>query len=158
MIEQGLVFFLKADTAIATATASGGVFPEKFPQLPQAPPAGWQAISFERNGTERVKSLTGPSGLAHSLLRCSCWAQQYGLAKTLANLVRLSQGGLTGTRAWAPGTPPNILDGYRGPMGSFTVQACFVSDDTDSYVPPTRADDLGFFLTAVEISITWQEN
>ena len=45
-----------------------------------------------------------------------------------------------------------ILDGFRGPAGSFTFQANFASDEPDDYSPPEHAEELGIQAAGMEFN------
>lgn len=111
MIETGLYEFLR-DAATVNAIVSGRVYPVYLPQSPIYP-----AITFQRISGPRVRSLTGPSNLAHPRIQVDCWAATYNAAKELADAVRIA------------------IDGYSGAMGDHTVYGAIVETDRDFYEP-----------------------
>jgi hypothetical protein len=138
MIEKGLAAFLLANTQFL-AQCQDRVYPETVPQAVAFP-----HLVLERSGTER-QTLLGGGALpsrgrpTKALVQASAWDLTYQGAKKLADLVR------------------QICDGYKGSMGAFAVQACWVSDDVDNYAPPLQGEGTGVFATAMTLEIWFNE-
>ena len=124
MIETGLKSFLTS----AATSAAGRIYPLVLPQAPVLP-----AMTYQRVSGNRVKSLSGPSGLAHPRFQIDCWGATYNEAKTLAQEVR------------------RVIDGYRGQMGSIRVGGAIVLSDRDIHEP--EAED---YRVTIDVTI-WHD-
>lgn len=114
-INAGLRAFLGADSAISAiigAMPNTRVYPVRLPQNPTLP-----AITYFRVSGQRVHASSGALGLSGPRMQIDCWATKYEDAHALAELVR------------------KRIDGYRGPMGSETVQGVFFESERDLYEP-----------------------
>lgn len=127
MIEPGLVSYLSAHPLVTTLVGTR-VYPLELPQGVTLP-----AITYQRISGPRVRSQSGPSGLAHPRIQLNCWARDYAGAVQLADVVR------------------RALDGYRGAMGSTIVQASFLDNDLDGHEP-----DTGLWRRTLDV-ILWHE-
>jgi hypothetical protein len=123
MIEKGLHTFLTGTAAIS-ALVSARVYPVWLPQSPTLP-----CLTYQRISGSRVRSLTGPSSLAHPRIQIDCWAATYDGAKTLAEAVRVA------------------LDGYSGLMGTVEVFGVIVHGDRDLYDPEVKISRVSMDIT-----------
>lgn len=103
------------------------VFPQKIPEGQNLP-----AIAYTRVDSVPVRSLGGYSGLSATRFQFDCWATSYATAKQNSlNLIKL-------------------LSPYR----KSPIQAIFLQNESDKYVPPIKSDDTGFFASSIDF-IVW---
>jgi len=128
-IEEALYAHVTGDASIA-ALISDRFYPLRAPQGAALPYAVYQRIS-----TPRIRSQSGPSGLARPRFQVTCYASSYSQSRQLANLMRIS------------------LDGFRGTMGGgVSVGAVFLENEMDTY-----EDETGAFGTPMDFIIWHQE-
>ena len=130
-LEAELRAFLLADAMIASLVGTGSGFAGVYPApAPQGAPSPF--VTFQRITADRVYSIYGPSGLAGPLIQIDCWSEApehggtYGETKDLAEAVR------------------RRLDGYRGAMGSVTVQEVTIETESDLYEPQDKTRRVSF--------------
>lgn len=117
MIEEALVWMLTHDSGVV-AINGARVYPMRLPIDPTFP-----AITYQRITGDRVRSHSGPSGLASPLFQINCWggptsvASAYLAAKRLARAVRIA------------------LDGFKGSANGQEIHGLFVEDDRDDQDP-----------------------
>lgn len=128
MIEEDLAAFLLAGAAVA-ALVENRLYPLTIEQKAELP-----ALTYQRISGPRVRSLKGPSKLAHPRFQIDCWGSTYGSAKTVAQAVR------------------QRLDGYRGLMGSTSVGEVILESDTDDFEP-----DTGLYRVSMDFIIWHKE-
>lgn len=128
MIDNDLITFLKAGSAVATLVAAR-IYPLTMPQGGEYP-----AVTTQRIDGPRVRSLSGPSNLAHPRFQIDCWATTYASVKAAAQAVR------------------QRLDGYRGLMGTTTVGGVSLESDTDDFEP-----DTGLYRVSLDFIIWHKE-
>lgn len=112
MIEEALVAHLLADADVS-ALIDDRIFPNVAPQDAALP-----LLVYQRISSPRVRSQSGPSGLAHPRFQIRAKAATYAGARDLANKVRVS------------------LDGFAGTMGGgggVSVGAAFLDNERDAY-------------------------
>ena len=120
-IESGLYAHLTSDPDVS-ALVGDRIYPLLVPQDATLP-----AIAYQRISTGRDETHTGPSGLSQARIQLTCIADSYDAAKAVADAVRSS------------------LDGFSGTMGGINVGACFVTNDRDDWaasldMPVVRLD------------------
>lgn len=103
-IETGI----KAKLTAAATTAAGRIYPKVLPHDCTLP-----AVTFQRITTERVRSHTGPSGLAFARFQINAWAATHLAVTTLANEIRAA------------------LDNGLGTWDDADVQMCDLEDEGD---------------------------
>ena len=108
-VESDLVAKIKASAAITTAVGTR-VYPIALPQLETWP---GDSITYEVPSNFSYRDLTGPAGRDRPRFRIHCWAQTYGGAVALANLVKTH------------------LDGFQGLMGATQVGQIRFESATD---------------------------
>jgi hypothetical protein len=128
MIEEDLITYLYSGAAV-TALVGQRVTPLRMDQGADLP-----AITVQRIDGPRVRSLTGPSGLAHPRFQLDCWGSTYASVKAVATAVR------------------QRLDGYRGLMGSTTVGGVSLESDQDDFEP-----DTGLYRVSMDFIIWHKE-
>ena len=106
-LETGLYSYLKGQAAVNAVTGNR-IYPIRLPQNVTFP-----AIAYTRISGQRVHVMGAISGVASPRIQIICWAETYGAAKDLAEIVRL------------------VLDNYSGAMGGTTVIASLIDDDAD---------------------------
>ena len=96
-----------ADSIVAAATGlAGRIYPFSAPAGTAFPHAVFQRIS-----TRRAHTLDGPDGLAIARVQFDIFSQTHAAARTIADAAR------------------SALDGFRGPLGAFTVQAVALENE-----------------------------
>lgn len=146
MIEAGIADYLKRDPRVSVICGNR-IYPQKIPMGDDLP-----AITISRQGAERVGTMADIATLCKVRMEVNCWASNangnsYQECKQLAEYVRLATGGQSGKK----------LDGFTGTMRGLTVRGCFVQDERDSYFPPDEADDVGVYLTQLELLVVYVE-
>ena len=95
--------------------------------LPKKPP--FHYVTFQRISSTHQRHMLGGSGLVASRWQIDCWARYASEADQLYDAVRKSMDNLTGD---------------FGVAGSLTkIQACFLEDDSEDFVPPIDASQTG---------------
>lgn len=121
-IEAGLRAFLIADAGVA-AIAADRVYPAPAPQDVARP-----FVTYQRETGERVRSLSGPSGLALPSYLVDCWSDD----PTLAD----SAGSYSQVTALAAAVR-QALDGYIGKWSGLDVRISLL-DERDAPDELTR--------------------
>lgn len=122
-IEAGLNTHLLADSNV-TGLVGARIYPLKAPQDADLPAIAYQKISGPRDETQ-----SGPSGLVEARMQITCLGSTYSEAKSVAEVVRGS------------------IDGFSGTMGSVSVGACHLDNEIDGWAatfekPTVRHDYL----------------
>lgn len=107
MIEEDVVAWLKTKPLVNNII-NGRIHPLQLPQDPSL-----DALTYQRISGVREESQEGPSGLAHPRLQFDCWSKTYPGAKRLAEALRLT------------------IDGFTGSMNGRRVFRCKVENDLD---------------------------
>ena len=97
-----------AKITAASTTAAARIYPKVLPHDCTLP-----AVTYQRITTERVRSHTGPSGLAFARFQVNSWAATYAAAEALAIEIRTA------------------LDNGVGTWDSIDVQMCDLVDEDD---------------------------
>lgn len=154
MIEPlGLVPFLLSDAGVK-AIVDTGVYPFAVAQGKPYP-----RITHQRISTNRVRSNDGPTGLCTARVQLDCWAEGPGgmdTAKALADAVRKARGTTATASADAAGHAE--LDGFKGRMGSVTVQGAFLDEDQDLSEDPIFGNDQRVHRISADLTITFEES
>jgi hypothetical protein len=112
-IEEGLVAFLLAQSGITTLIGTR-IMPAPLRQNVQLPAISYQLISVRDDVLH-----DGPQGLPDTRIQLDCWADTYAGAKTLAATVKTA------------------VHGYKGTMGTVSVQRAKVENVVDGFEPNT---------------------
>jgi len=116
VIEEAVYTHLKTDANVA-ALVGTRIYPLVAPQ-----DAAYPLLVYQRISTPRVRSHSGPSGLAYPRIQITCAADQYDVTRSLANTVRAS------------------MDGFKGLLGSLVdVGAVFAENEIDEYEDQSKA-------------------
>ena len=107
--EADFVTHCKANAGIA-GLIGGRLYPLRVPQDVNLPSAAYQVISAPRDHAH-----TGAGGLVHMRMQITCQAKDYGAAKGLSEAFRA------------------CLDGYKGTMGSTSVDSCLMVNESDAW-------------------------
>ncbi len=113
-IETDLITYLKAAPTVS-ALVSTRVYPVVAPQGEHKN----DRIVIVRSGGSRIGSFDGP-GLAKARIQVGCFSESYVDAKALADVVR------------------ELLDNFKGTMGSVNVRSVTLIDDQDQFDDATR--------------------
>ena len=112
-------------------TVARGVFADAdcFPMaaLPKKPP--FHYITFQRVSSNHVRHLRGGSGLVASRWQIDCWARYAADVDRMSDAVRRSMDNLSGDF----GDADNLIN----------IQACFLEDDAEDFVPPIDGSQVG---------------
>lgn len=124
-VEEALYTHLTDDAGVA-ALVSARVYPLVAPQDVARPYLVYQRIS-----TPRVRSHSGPSGLAHPRFQITAVASTYGSARSLANAVRAALDGYSGAMGDAPGVQTagfldNEAENYLDDIPAYVVRMDFI--------------------------------
>lgn len=121
VIEEALQAHLTDDADVA-ALVGTRVYPLRAEQGAARPYLVYQRIS-----TPRVRSHSGPSGLAYPRFQITAVADSYSAARSLANAVREALDGYSGDMGDAPGIRANAFvdndaDGWEEASEAYTVR------------------------------------
>lgn len=122
--EQALVMHLLNDSAL-TALVGDRVFPHAIPQDEQVP-----AIVYQKISAPRTLSVSGDSSANNTRMQLSCYAETFGQAKQIAQVLY------------------NSVDVFRGQLGGRVNAAVLMADSRDDYEPDTGRYrcDIDFFV------------
>ena len=122
--EQALVMHLLNDSAL-TALVGDRVFPLAIPQDEQVP-----AIVYQKISAPRTLSVSGDSSANSTRMQLSCYAETFGQAKQIAQVLY------------------NSVDVFRGQLGGRVKAAVLMADSRDDYEPDTGRYrcDIDFFV------------
>ena len=128
LAEDGLAYFMTHDLAI-TALIGDRYEPLVVPQERLRP-----AVAYQRITTPVEYSHDGPSKPDYPTIQLTIEGRNYPEAKALAQLIR------------------NNLDGFRGMMGTLSVQACYINNLVDGYssIPKTPVVRMDIEIWCVE--------
>ena len=87
-LEEAVYAILVGDAGV-TALVEARVYPQKIPQ-----DVGLPAVAYLRVSKRRVKSHSGPSGLARVRMQVNCTAGSYAVAKTVTAAIGLALDGI----------------------------------------------------------------
>ncbi len=112
-LDAGIYTYLKTVTGITSLVGTGNnarIYPLKLPQNPTLP-----AIVFTKISEQHVECMTGSAGLAMARIQFDCWAENKDQAEDLSEALR------------------QALQGYKGSMGSVTVQGVHFMNEMDDF-------------------------
>lgn len=92
-------------------------------------------IWLSRRASDEEVDLGGNGGLIESYFDIEAMSEDIDTAQDLAQAIK------------------EALNGYRGVMGAQPVQAVFVADHTDDYLPRNQDDDLGLHIASLDVQI-----
>lgn len=130
MIEEGLMTYLEAQEFTDLGTgANYRLFPVRAPQGTVTP-----YMTVEKISAVRMRDTRGPLGYAKPRFRIHVFDESYLTVKNLVTEVR------------------QALDGYDGLMGTVSILAVMVENESDFYEEDTELHHcvLDFFITHVE--------
>jgi len=131
MIEAAIFSRLTNDAAVS-ALISSRVYPLILPQNSILP-----AVTYTRVSGERVRSLSGPSGLALPRFQIDSWAESFSVVKDLAGKIRKS------------------LDGFRGNVSGVEIKGMSIESDSDLFETINGKD---FYRVRADYFISHVEN
>lgn len=131
-VAQNLRAFLLADTTIA-GLVSSRVHQNDVPQESDPPYVWYQLAGVEYEGVTDAEPGTPPDTYLYDL---EAVAGDVGAAANLGLLIR------------------NLLAFHRGEFGDSTVQAVFVDDHQDDYIPRNDDADAGLHAATMRISVS----
>lgn len=134
MIEEVLPSLIQFDVAI-TSLIGQKFYPFKAPQNTPFPIAVYQRVETGLNQT-----LDGANALTRGKFQVQAIAKTFTEAKSITAAFRRK------------------LHGYRGTVGTTTIQGIFAQDERDEYVVPQSDDDTGWFVTTLDLQIWFTEN
>lgn len=136
VIEDALAAWLR-DLPAVRDDAGGRVYP--WAGIPQN--TAWPLLAYHLVDGQRLRSLTGPSGVGHSRLQIDALGLKYPEAKGLADAVRVAlEGDLPGQT-----------------IGGKYVQSCIVHGARDESTPPPHGDEVTQFRVCLDLTIWFVE-
>jgi hypothetical protein len=126
IIEEALFAHLTSDSDVS-ALVGTRVYPLVAPQDAELP-----LLVYQRISTPRVRSQSGPSGLAHPRFQITARATSVSQLRDLANKVRIALDGFKGVMGGASGVnvgaifQDNERDGYGETTMEYSVQMDFI--------------------------------
>jgi hypothetical protein len=126
-LDEQLVVFLTA------AELAGSVHVGDVPQAIALP-----CVWINRSSRTRERSLQAEAGdLLTTTFAVECIAESIGGSQSLADAVSV------------------VLDSFRGPLveDEAAVQAIFVEDASDDYIPRNSGGDAGFFVVSLTVTV-----
>lgn len=133
MIEDGIYTYLTAQTALTTHVATR-IYPNRAAQNASRP-----YIVYARFGGEPVYEMQGETGLSSGRYRFMTVADTYASAKTVANALR------------------GELSGYRGSMGSDSISACFLTNESEDFIQDPHGRETGFHEIVSDYEFHYQQ-
>lgn len=140
MIESGLFDFLSR-SANVTAICGRRLYPIKAPQNAALP-----FVLYIRRETDYIVVQSGILTLTKAQIDVSCYAALYGTVKKLVDAIKKADGGFAG----------KSLTGYQGKMGTHDVRGVFIAGESDDFIQPQHADDVGVYVVNLILTI-WFE-
>jgi len=128
-LAEDLRTFLLADSTI-TKIVDQRVHQDHMPEVSKFP-----AIWFSRQATDSLLSLDSKVGLVRSDFALECISGDMGVREDLSSAVF------------------DKLHGYRGAVGTRSVQGIFVTDQDDTYELRNDLSDFGIGTAALRVSI-----
>lgn len=128
ILDEAIRTYLLSKPAFATPISSR-LYDIAAPQN-----APYPHVTFNQMSGDRVRSLSGSSGLNRATFQFHFWGKKPAESKNISEQFRL------------------VLDGFRGQMGGpggLNIQAVFVEDDIDLY------DDEAFIFHVVRKVVIW---
>ena len=132
-LPEDFIDFLLASTNITSRVAT------RVHQAMMPEPSRFPAIWFAISGKDRGFSRTHDGGTTDTLARYT-----FDVEYLSTGLDRAQDLG---------DAADDLLDGYRGTFGNRSVQAVFISDQDDEYVPRGTGGDFGIHVVAQRITI-----
>jgi hypothetical protein len=108
--EEELVAYLNGVTAVTNLIGTSNIMPWPLDQNPTLP-----ALTYFRVAADRVRSLSGNSGLAAADFQIDAWGRTRLETWNVAEAVR------------------EALDGYKGDMGTLEVGNIMVTNESDMF-------------------------
>ena len=133
-METGVYSYLISKTSI-TSLVSTRIYPLIAPEG-----SAWPFIIYQRIGSSHEHNMSGSSGLVTATVQIDAYAEAYSSAKSIGAAIR------------------NVLDGYRGLMGSTFVSRCHLGDERDLLDVTDLADEFGGFRWSGDFAIAYHES
>lgn len=133
-IEEGLVAYLNARAAV-TALVGNRIYPMLVPQGSD----NYPAVTYQIIDASSDVTFDGPSGLAMHWFQVTSWARTYLAMKAVRNALY------------------DALSGFKGSMGTVTVQGCFKSGERDQYDPSPGLETARVYGRQMDFKIWWNE-
>lgn len=140
-IRQDIRTYLAAQAGVTALLTHHGKTHIYLSRIPQSnPPAdSFPAVLYRRAGGHD-HDLDGGSGLSTASFEFHVADPEPTMVESVCEALRQE------------------LQGYRGTMGSSTVQRCTLDDEQDEYVESAIGDDKGFHVTVLTYTITYTES
>ncbi len=134
-LKDGIFAYLNADAGL-TALVADRIFPDSAPTSAALP-----YITFERTGSEHVRSFKSASGLAHARIAFDVWAATSVSRENVTEALR------------------EAVDSFQaGTWGSLSVRLSTLEDESDDFVQPSDASQEGVFRTRHIVRVTYNES
>lgn len=131
-VERGIYDLLKS-------YASGRVYIMRAPQGATAP-----FIVFQRTGSERWRSINGPSGIAQADIQIDVYAETLYAAKDLAATIEAAIDGYRGT----------VYYGNNSPQDSVVICGISLQNDIDLF---DQTDEPFLFRNSMSYLVTYEQ-
>lgn len=141
-IRQDLRTYLAAQsgiTALLTANGKTRIFLSRIPQA-NPPSASFPAVLYRRSVGGHEHDLDGSAGIAVAQFEFHVADPDPTTVESVCEALRQE------------------LQGYRGAMGSSTIQRCTLDNEVDDYVESQIGDDEGFHITVLTYTIAYLES
>ncbi len=133
-VESAVVALLEA-TAGVTSLVGTRIYPQDAP-----PDAALPYIVYRRGlPNDRVPALSGVTGLNRAELELFCVSTDYGVAKSVADAVRVG------------------LDGKSGTYASTRLQGVFVEDGQDEFALQIQGGEVGERSISLDVTAFHEE-
>ncbi len=137
MIRQDIKTYLGAFAGL-TALVAQRIYLSVIPPS-ETPYANLPAVVFRRANGGHEHDLDGAAGYAAPDFEFHVIGRRATDVEAICEQLRLA------------------LQGYRGTMGSSTIQRCTLEDESDDYFESETGDDVGFYRTVLRYTIGYTE-
>lgn len=132
-MEKGLLTYLLAQLA---GTFGTRIHPVKVPQSTATLPV----LVVNRESGVHAHRLSGAAGRAAPSMRLRVFGSTYDSVMTAAEAVR------------------QVMQGFRGEMGTVRVTAVLLDDEFDEYLPAADGSDAGTYARTLDYTIQYRES
>ena len=131
-ISRAIYEHLTASSGV-TNLVSTRIYPSMAPTSAALP-----RVIYDLDSSEHVHHMTGGSGLVRRSISLEIQAQSSPSADAIAEAIRA------------------VLDKYRGTMGSgaaLNVRDCILTNENQTFLPPTNASQFGVYLRTMDFDV-----
>lgn len=141
-IRQDLRTYLAAQAGIQALLTANGKTRIFLSHIPQENPfsASFPAVLYRRSSGGHEHDLDASAGIAAPTFEFHVADPDPTVVESVCEAIRQE------------------LQGYRGAMGSSTIQRCTLDEEQDEYIESAIGDDKGFHVTVLTYTITYLES